>query len=465
MKYERNKNKIFASIGVFFVVVFAFVALAFSFPHKKVNADTNYLVDLSPYVINDWENYTDSTQAGLSIVANADGTLIVNGTATAITEYVIPTKIKTLEAGVYYDWYAAVLYNNTFDYGAPNARMYLAYNNGANITANNTYIGRNGNGVDAPSNKLNNVCLIIRFNANTTYNNAVLTPFFMLALRPNDFQANLSQQITISTINTLIGPSGPAIPEDLTRCVYVAPEDIPAPAIPINQRITYTFNNSLENLIEYTFTTGFEPNVDTTGLTALYVDLLTFEDASENQYIMRYNNDAESAQYLNIDLYINNDATPFYNSNAGELTAQNELNFRVWAVNAINNEATITGATAYSNNIIEKIFVYAVGSASYEAGYQTGLEKGLAEGAESGFAEGLRRGYTDGYADGTADGYNEGLSAQIDTTWLTGLFNSVDAFLNIRIFPNITFGVLLGIPFVISVAWFIIRMFRGGGGD
>ena len=343
--------------------------------------------------------------------------------------------------------------------------MYLAYNNGANITSNNTYVGRNGNGVDAPSNKLNNVCLIIRFNANATYNNVVLTPFFMLALRPNDFQANLSQQITISTINTLLGPSGPAIPEDLTRCVYVAPEDVPAPAIPINQRITYTFNNNLENLIEYTFTTGFEPNVDTTGLTALYVDLLTFEDASENQYIMRYNNNAESAQYLNIDLYINNDATPFYNSNAGELTAQNELNFRVWAVNAINNEATITGATAYSNNIIEKIFVYAVGSASYEAGYQNGLETGMTEGAEAGFAEGQRIGYADGYADGTADGYNEGLSAQIDTTWLTGLFNSVDAFLNIHIFPNITFGVLLGIPFVISVAWFIIRMFRGGGGD
>lgn len=100
--------------------------------------------------------------------------------------------------------------------------------------------------------------------------------------------------------------------------------------------------------------------------------------------------------------------------------------------------------------------------------------------------------YNDGYQDGTNDrdvywddyiqetyesttgrGYQrifeEGKQAGIDANigtqnWFIAAFSAVDSFLNIRIFPNITFGVLLGIPFVISIVWFIIRMFRGGGG-
>lgn len=63
---------------------------------------------------------------------------------------------------------------------------------------------------------------------------------------------------------------------------------------------------------------------------------------------------------------------------------------------------------------------------------------------------------------GKQAGINENIGTQ---NWFITSFQAVDAFLSIHIFPNITFGILLGIPFVISVAWFIIRMFRGGGGD
>ena len=72
-------------------------------------------------------------------------------------------------------------------------------------------------------------------------------------------------------------------------------------------------------------------------------------------------------------------------------------------------------------------------------------------------------GYEAIYQAGYSDGFN---IAELGTAnWFITSFRAVDAFLNIHIFPSITFGVLLGIPFVISVAWFIIRMFRGGGGD
>ena len=96
-----------------------------------------------------------------------------------------------------------------------------------------------------------------------------------------------------------------------------------------------------------------------------------------------------------------------------------------------------------------------------------------ARGTYSGFIAGdasARADYLEGqpgyeaiYQAGFRDGF---ANAELGTAnWFITSFKAVDAFLSIHIFPNITFGVLLGIPFVISVAWFIIRMFRGGGGD
>ena len=94
------------------------------------------------------------------------------------------------------------------------------------------------------------------------------------------------------------------------------------------------------------------------------------------------------------------------------------------------------------------------------------------------WARGSSAGYTSGEQAGAAPyqpgaaGYQEiyeagrqaGIAENIGTVnWFVSAFQAVDAMLNIRIFPNITIGYLVGIPFVISVVWFIIRMFRGGG--
>lgn len=94
------------------------------------------------------------------------------------------------------------------------------------------------------------------------------------------------------------------------------------------------------------------------------------------------------------------------------------------------------------------------------------------------WARGSAAGYTSGEQAGAAPyqpggaGYQEifeagrqaGIAEDIGTVnWFVESFRAVDAMLNIRIFPNITIGYLVGIPFVITVVWFIIRMFRGGG--
>lgn len=75
-------------------------------------------------------------------------------------------------------------------------------------------------------------------------------------------------------------------------------------------------------------------------------------------------------------------------------------------------------------------------------------------------------GYNDGYEHGEYIGIIQGQTHQIEqTNFMVEMFNALDSFLNIRLLPNITIGLLVFIPLMISLTWFIIKAFRGGGGD
>lgn len=74
-------------------------------------------------------------------------------------------------------------------------------------------------------------------------------------------------------------------------------------------------------------------------------------------------------------------------------------------------------------------------------------------------------GYYDGIDDGTQKGINIGESKQINMNWIKSIFTAIGGVLSIQIFPSVTIGMIVGIPFIISLAWFVIRMFRGGGGE
>lgn len=94
-----------------------------------------------------------------------------------------------------------------------------------------------------------------------------------------------------------------------------------------------------------------------------------------------------------------------------------------------------------------------------------------ARGTATGFTSGTQAGAAPyqpgntGYNEIYQAGYDAGLTAQPAAAWYEAAFAAVDTFLNIHIFPSITFGELFGIPFVISVVYFIIRAFRGGGSN
>jgi len=81
---------------------------------------------------------------------------------------------------------------------------------------------------------------------------------------------------------------------------------------------------------------------------------------------------------------------------------------------------------------------------------------------DNGFIEGKNEGTQEGIAQGITIGETHTLSV---TDWLMGIFTAFGTFLSIQILPGVTIGLVIGIPFLISLAWFVIRMYRGGGGD
>lgn len=97
------------------------------------------------------------------------------------------------------------------------------------------------------------------------------------------------------------------------------------------------------------------------------------------------------------------------------------------------------------------VYNWARGSA---AGYTSGEQAGAAP-----YQPG-NSGYNEIYQSGYRDGVNANIGTQ---NWFVSAFSAVDALLSIRLLPNITIGTIVGIPFVISLVWFIIRTFRGGG--
>ena len=73
-------------------------------------------------------------------------------------------------------------------------------------------------------------------------------------------------------------------------------------------------------------------------------------------------------------------------------------------------------------------------------------------------------GFYDGKNEGIQEGINIGETNQINMGWIQSIFQAMQGFFNIQIFPHVTLGIIVGIPFIISLAWFVIKMFRGGGG-
>lgn len=71
-------------------------------------------------------------------------------------------------------------------------------------------------------------------------------------------------------------------------------------------------------------------------------------------------------------------------------------------------------------------------------------------------------GYDTGYYDGSRININDYIKKDDATSWISGIFEAFGDFFAIKIGP-VSIGAIVIMPVAISLVWFILRMFRGGG--
>lgn len=71
---------------------------------------------------------------------------------------------------------------------------------------------------------------------------------------------------------------------------------------------------------------------------------------------------------------------------------------------------------------------------------------------------GIYQGYIEGHRIGVAEGQANGVQY---TGLVTGIFNGLGSLLSIQVFPNITIGLLIGLPLLLGVLIIIIKLLRG----
>lgn len=77
--------------------------------------------------------------------------------------------------------------------------------------------------------------------------------------------------------------------------------------------------------------------------------------------------------------------------------------------------------------------------------------------------QGYYTGYNNGKEQGISEGINIGETNQINISWISSIFDAISGFLSIKIFPRVTVGVLVMIPFILTFTGFIIGVIRKGG--
>lgn len=120
----------------------------------------------------------------------------------------------------------------------------------------------------------------------------------------------------------------------------------------------------------------------------------------------------------------------------------------------------------YDNGVIDgESAGYANGYAAGEIigehnGYNSGYDVGLGEGYTNGYAVGKTDGHAIGYNLGKVDGYDDGSAVMQNSSWIITLFSGFAALMSIEVLPNITIGLLLGIPLILGVLFFVLRVIK-----
>lgn len=483
MKYGRNKNKIFASLCIFFVVVFAFVALAVSFPQKKVNAGV--IIEQSPQAYLQEYLTTENYESDLYIQTISN--VVSGGTGTLFNVYINNTSSGN------YDQRGTI---SIFGINQEFSGITLSY------YAFSQAVGGQGGSIGQYSYIIKDNYIYINLtniftNILSIGNNQTLLQNYSIQLRPysqtpvfykmaNAIKASQNifdvenNTLTLLYLSDISGLNTSAMRDEITinwGCIDQSDDTIYAEYAP-----TISAQNLLSD--DNTIRLGLPVNAQgdamqyydisqrailsisgistgsataTANIYGVYVwkndnnvkwGLANFNTATNPQSAMSMNyitSFTELFDYQNVNT-ITMTCRLSVSNNFNFITIKNQTSVNVDNVNNVIQQGGFLPAWAVYNWARGTYSGFIAGEAYSDAQYVAGQPK-----YEAIFQAGYKAGFD---------------SAEIGTgAWFITAFDAVDRFLNINIFPNITFGVLLGIPFVISLAWFIIRMFRGGGGD
>lgn len=476
MKYGRNKNKIFVSLCFFFAVVFAFVGLAVSFPQKKVNAgvivEQNYTItNITQVDETNHNNLYINCKYGSSNydVVNCEiSTLYNNITLNARARMQPLENWNSQIAGTY----RVMLY-----IGAPGrhiATTLVHITDDLKILLDMDYTYQH-----IQSGFTNVVFKVVSSYSTQEYNyfyqgrnvissvnnifdvtNNTLTLLYLSDISGLN-TSEMHDEITINwgyidqTDNTLYAEYAPTIS---AQNLIQADDETIRLGMPVNaQGDAMQYYDITQQAILSISGISTGSATATANIYGVYVwrndnnikwGLANFNTSTNPQSAMSMNyitSFTELFDYQNINTSTMTCRLSVSN-NFNFITIKNQTSVNVDNVNNVIQQGGFLPAWAVYNWARGTYSGFIAGDASARADYTQG-----------------KPGYEAIYQAGYKAGFD---SAEIGTgAWFITAFDAVDRFLNIRIFPNITFGVLLGIPFVISLAWFIIRMFRGGGGD
>lgn len=518
-KNEKNfKYNKYNAFAVVFLVIFSFVfGIVLFNGGKQVKAETNIYEELAILSKNYVVDYTapeNYSNYGITITNNQDGTFTLTGTTTAVVSYRFPLTIENLEG--YCKKVAPDATNNdylnygimwqVFKYKTSDNHLYGGNNdNGpaittriSNLDSYKTYTPSSGSGQwgNVQARYLNYIQISpsggglsvskgydkymeIQIGQGVNVDDLSIMPVFFDNIPTYPYANNSTPGVLAISVfeylNSFIGPSK-------NTDVYYATEK-PQAGYYIYQKVNEQLGVDLLPAIRYTLTADTTEITKDSALTleSANIDVLKLTAPNGNIYRVYYDNITSSNTKDSYFVEDNGTTTILQNADGSGLINSTGLDALILALqHALTYNAVITTADHYIFNLCSYLYVFDTdfgyakgvqeGSANYQpgqSGYNTIYNAGKLYGEEQkdnyynsyyGGSNGVGgAGYTSIYNAGKEAG------ATITTSWLTTVLNTVVVVFALELLPGIKLGYIIGAPFVISVIWFIIRQFRGGG--
>lgn len=196
--------------------------------------------------------------------------------------------------------------------------------------------------------------------------------------------------------------------------------------------------------------------------------------------------DSDLFAYYLLDLEYNrivyfsfeDDTIPYHISTINNNLAGSNYQYKVgnkYRYNAESKELYLVDAYDFRNTASYDVGYYNGYNAGYQTGYDAGYQVGYDLAQSIGYNEGFLAGkiegeylgyevgYDAGYTFGFQEGYNAGMQNidSINHNWIVAIFGSIGTILSIKLFGEISIGMIIGVPLILMLVLFVLQLIRG----